>query len=42
MANDTDFVASRRELAVHPGLQAAADDMLSFTGDSAGIGHFDL
>lgn len=42
MADDTDFVASRRELAVHPGLQAAADDMLSFTGDSSGIGHFDL
>ncbi|MXZ53750.1 MAG: hypothetical protein F4Z34_11240 [Acidimicrobiaceae bacterium] len=42
MADDTDFVASRRELAVHPGLQAAADDMLSFTGDSAGIDHFDL
>ena len=35
-------MASRRALAVHPGLQAAADDMLSFTGDSAGIGHFDL
>ena len=42
MADDTEFVASRHELAVHPGLQAAADDMLSFTGDSAGIGHFDL
>ena len=42
MADDTDFVASRHELAIHPGLQAAADDMLSFTGDSAGIGHFDL
>lgn len=42
MADDTDFVASRRELAVHPGLQAAGDDMLSFTGDSASIGHFDL
>ena len=42
MADDTDFVASRHELAVHPGLQAAADDMLSFTGDSAGIDHFDL
>ena len=42
MADDTEMVASRRELAVHPGLQAAADDMLSFTGDSAGIDHFDL
>lgn len=42
MADDTDFVASRHELAVHPGLQAAADDMLSFTGDSAGIDYFDL
>ncbi|MXW97494.1 MAG: hypothetical protein F4Y05_09025 [Acidimicrobiaceae bacterium] len=42
MADDTDFVASRRDLAVHPGLQAAADDMLSFTGDSAGIDRFDL
>ena len=42
MADDTDFVASRYELAVHPGLQAAANDMLSFTGDSAGIDHFDL
>ena len=42
MADDTDFVASRHELAVHPGLQAATDDMLSFTGDSANIDHFDL
>ena len=42
MADDTEMVASRHELAGHPGLQAAADDMLSFTGDSAGIGHFDL
>ncbi|MCY4666139.1 MAG: hypothetical protein OXC00_15895, partial [Acidimicrobiaceae bacterium] len=42
MADDTEMVAGRHELAVHPGLQAAADDMLSFTGDSAGIGHFDL
>lgn len=42
MADDTEMVASRHELAVHPGLQAAADDMLSFTGDPAGIGHFDL
>ena len=42
MADDTDFLASRHELAVHPSLQAAAADMLSFTGDSAGIGHFDL
>ena len=42
MADDTDFVASRNELAINPGLQAAADDMLSFTGDSANIDHFDL
>lgn len=42
MADDTDFMASRHELAVHPGLQAAADDMLLFTGDPAGIDHFDL
>ncbi len=42
MADDTDFVASRHDLAVHPGLQAAADDMLSLTGKSAVIDHFDL
>lgn len=42
MADDTEFVASRHDLAVHPGLQAAADDMLSLTGDSASIDHFDL
>ena len=42
MADDTEFVASRHELAVHPGLQAAANDMLSFTGDSASIDRFDL
>ena len=42
MADDTDFVASRHELAVHPGLQAATDDMLSFIGDSANIDHLDL
>ena len=42
IADDTDFVASRRELTDHPGLQAAAGDILSVTGDAAGIGHFDL
>ena len=42
IAGDTDFVASRRDLADHPGLRAAADDILSVTGDPAGISHLDL
>ena len=42
LADDAEFVASRRELATHPGLQAAADDILAVTGDSANIGHMDL
>lgn len=41
IADDTDFVASRRDLAAHPGLRAAADDIL-VTGDPAGISHLDL
>ncbi len=42
LAYDTEFVASRRELATHPGLRAAADDILSVTGDPASISHLDL
>ena len=42
LADDTEFVASRRELATNPGLQAAADDILTVTGDSASISHMDL
>ena len=42
IADDTKFVASRRELSATPGLQAAADDILAVTGDAAAISHFDL
>ena len=42
LADDTELVASRRELATNPGLQAAADDILAVTGDSASISHMDL